>query len=188
MKKLVYLGISLVMALTMLAPATALAKAPPVQHATSVAFSAAGVITSIDAGTVKPLGKPDAQGNQNWLVTDRHVGVTLSSGTVTGSFVLTYAGVFQTPSQKGWFVGPMKSADGSQTFMVEGQTQPLTFVGPYGLPMLSISGNWQGTKGTDAKGTFSGFVVFIPDAAGHVVQIVGSQFTMTGTSSGHNAD
>ena len=190
MKKLWYLGISLVLALTMLAPATALAKAPPAP------FNATGTILGITAGNVSPIDALLPTGDSStgkWLVQNRDVTIKLS-GSANGIFVLDYSGTFVKATQAGTFTGAMKRGKGEMKFAVNGQTSGFNVLSHIfdengnfipTLCSLDMSGSWQGTEGIHASGTFAGTLTFVPTLDGHVDTIPTSSFTMTGTSSGH---
>jgi len=115
-KRLLVIGFVLALVLMLVIPSVTLAAPKP------STFSAHGTLTSIDNGTVKQLGN-----SGKWLVTDRHLTGQFQTGNLSGSFVLTYGGVFDLQTQAGNLVGVLKN--GSSSFGVEGKTNPLTYVG-----------------------------------------------------------
>jgi hypothetical protein len=170
MKKFLLIGVVLALMLTLILPSVAMAARP-------VTFQATGQMTGIDSGNVKPLGDSGL-----WLVKDRHIDGYFTEGFPTGqTFRITYGGVFKIATQAGSLAGTMKT--GTNNYTITGKVAPLDMVdmgGDIYLPRLSISGHWTGTKGVNRSGTFTASVIFIPDAAGHVVAIPNSSFVMTG--------
>jgi hypothetical protein len=164
MKRILFISLILALMLSLVLPSVAMAAKPAV-------FSAQGTMTGIDDGTTKQLGHSGL-----WLVKDRHIDGVLA-GDLTGNFKITYGGVFALPSQKGNLSGRM--VVGQKVFEINGSVDPLTML-PSGAPMLTIHGHWTGLKGIRATGTFNAYMVFIPDATGHVVKILDSAFVMTG--------
>lgn len=178
MKKVLFLSIIMALALTMIMPLAVMAASPPAPAAPPTTFTAQGVMASIDTGTVSQLGKSDY-----WLVKDRHIWGNFVTGDLgSSSFTVTYGGIFALSTQEGALVGKMVA--GSKEVAIIGKVDALTMVyyAPWNmnLPKLRITGTWAGVKGLNANGTFEAWMVFVPDNAGHVLQIVDSSFSMTG--------
>jgi hypothetical protein len=174
MKKILVISLLLAMVLTMILPSAAMAARP-------ATFSAQGYLSGIDTGNVRQLGN-----SGKWLVRDRTIqGEFLAGGFGNAPFSLKYNGVFDLATQAGNLVGTLRT--GSSILLVVGEVAPLTMVsvGPYSLPMLSISGNWAGLSGVKANGSFQAYMVFVPDGEGHVVQVVDSGFIMSGKYTGN---
>jgi hypothetical protein len=169
MKKLLVIGVVLALILTLALPSVAMAAKPTTQ------ISATGAMISIDEGITRELGH-----SGKWLVKDRVINGAFSSGYFgSEAFTITYGGVFDLATQAGSLVGKMEV--GSTTLVITGKSDPLTMVpvDGYYLPCINISGHWTGLKGLNASGTFSAYMVFVPDQ-GHIGYIVASEFTMTG--------
>jgi hypothetical protein len=164
MKRILFISLVLALMLSLILPTVAMAAKP-------AAFSAQGVMSSIDDGTVKQLGNSGL-----WLVKDRHITGTLT-GDLVGDYTITYGGVFRLTTQEGQLAGRMEV--GSTVIALTGSVEPLTFTN-FGAPILSIHGNWTVLKGEKANGSYQAYMVFVPDAAGHVVQVLDSAFIMTG--------
>ncbi len=183
MKKLWFMGLVLALAVTLKLPSAAMAASPDL-------FSASGILTGIDEGTVIPLD------NNQWQVTDRHIqgeiikSVQGKSNKINGDFTITYGGIFNIETQAGDFTGKMESS--SAILDITGSTQPCSFAGLTQVPdgngglitvplyQLSISGSWTGTRGLKAQGVFEAYLVFIPTPEGHVAAITDSYFNMYG--------
>ncbi|MDD5038884.1 MAG: hypothetical protein PHN78_06165, partial [Dehalococcoidales bacterium] len=92
---------------------------------------------------------------------------------------------------EGTFTGDLGTEDGFYQMEVSGTSAPLEIVyvgGAFGyLPKLAINGNWSFVlretrrKVVGYEGTFEAWLVFIPDAQGHIVQIVDSSIELAGT-------
>ncbi len=169
----------LVAVLVMVLPGAVMAKQP------SEPFSASGIITGIE-DTKVGVNAFELGVSGKWLVKDRSINGTLE-GAIDSEFTLTYGGIFSIETQAGCLVGTMDAGD--RTFFVVGTINPYELVpmGGYDLPKLTISGYWteklprqQGRYQKRSTGTFDAWVIFIPDAQGHVVQIVQSSFEMNG--------
>ncbi len=174
-KRTLFISLLLVLILTVLTPATAVAVKPQ-------PFYAAGTIVDIE-DTVIDDNVFEAGDSGRWRVVDREIAGVLS-GDVNGEFILTYkANIESAMTQAGNLHGNLVVE--GYNFKANGRIQPLEFVpvqlfnGVYYLPKLTISGHWS-MKGAGQNGEFSGWVIFIPDAAGHVDTIVASSFVMEG--------
>lgn len=175
-KRLLLISLMLVL-LTALMPATALAAKPP-------PLSAAGEINYIEATVIGDNVFP-AGNSGRWRVVSREMGGELS-GDINGSFLLTYkANIESTETQAGNLHGDLEV--GSYVFKVNGKIQPLELVGIIEIApgfyapklKLAINGHWS-LSGGQGNGDFDAWVVFIPDASGHVASILASSFTMDG--------
>jgi hypothetical protein len=184
-KRLLLISLALALVLTTLMPTAALAKESPKPPKIGKTFDASGFITGITEGTVYPVNPADPYGL--WKVEGREIYATLS-GDIAGDVTLTYDGQFLILTQEGTFSGDL--ATGYYQLEVNGESEPLEIVyigGPFGyLPKIAINGSWsfitkeKKTKVEGYEGTFGAWIVFIPDAQGHIVQIVDSSLTMTG--------
>ncbi len=157
-RRLLLISLVLVLMLTALAPATALAAKPQ-------SFNAAGEINYIEA-TVIGDNIFSAGNSGRWRVVGREIGGELS-GDVSGSFLMTYkANIESTDTQAGNLHGTLGVGDYS--FKVNGKIQPVEIIAwlvPGQIPLLlqiTINGHWalQGGKG---NGDFYGVIVFEPD-------------------------
>ena len=108
------------------------------------------------------------------------------SGDVNGSFLMTYkANIVSTETQAGNLHGTLEAGDYS--FKVNGKIQPLEIVGIVEIApgiyvpqlKLTINGHWS-LSGGPGQGDFNAWVIFLPDASGHVAAILASSFAMTG--------
>jgi hypothetical protein len=175
MKKILVISLLLALLLTLIMPTTVLASSP-------ATFSAQGYMASIDTGNVNQIGHSD-----RWLVRNRTIEGQLLTGDLgNAAFELHYDGIFSLTTQAGSLIGTLNTANAS--ILVLGEAAPLTMVsvGPYSLPMLTISGSWVGLRGLKANGDFQGYLIFVPTADGHVDYIVDSGFAMTGTYNGRH--
>jgi len=164
-------GLVLALALGVVAPVPALAAKP-------VGFGASGVITDVSQGDIFPAG------NSGRFVVQSREMVGNISGDISGDFVLTYKANVVIQDQSGNLHGKLTvtGEDGAWTVNVNGKSNPLEFVwvDHYGfLPKLSISGHWTFNSGAKGNGDFEAWLIFIPDAHGHIVDIIGSAFEMT---------
>jgi hypothetical protein len=174
-RRILLISLALVLIMTVLAPATALAAKPQ-------PFYAAGVISEIEDTEIGDNVFP-AGNSGRWRVVDREIAGSLS-GDINDSFLMTYrANIENELTQAGNLQGTLVAGDDS--FNVNGKILPLELVtvplpfGVFNLPKLTISGHWS-LAGTRGSGEFYGWVIFIPDAAGHVDTIVASSFVMDG--------
>jgi hypothetical protein len=169
MKKRLFVISLVVSMLVFLMPAPALAKAP-------AGFSAGGVITAIDTGTVFPAGN-----SGRYVVASRSITGALAGG-ITGDFVLNYKANVELATQAGSLQGNLQA--GTTVLKVNGSIEPLEFAGWWGegIPLyrLTINGRWTAIDGMKGNGDFSAWAVFIPTPEGHVFAIVDSGFDMTG--------
>jgi hypothetical protein len=174
MKKILIISLVLALVLAVAAPTAVMACRPDL-------FAAQGVISGIDTGTVKQLGHSD-----NWQVKNRTIQGTFLTGSLGNGapFSLTYDGVFSLTTQAGHLRGNLFA--GGSVMAVNGTVAPLTMVnmGTYSLPMLNITGTWNVKWGPKASGNFQAYMVFVPDADGHVLQVVDSAFVMNGKYTG----
>jgi len=173
MRKILIISLVLAIVMALVVPTAVMACRPDL-------FSAQGVISGIDTGTVKQLGN-----SGKWQVKDRTIVGEFQSGAFGNApFSLTYDGVFALATQAGNLRGDLYAA--GSIVAVNGQVAPLTMVdmGAYSLPMLTITGNWNVKWGPKANGTFQAYFVFVPDEAGHVLQVVDSAFIMNGKYTG----
>jgi hypothetical protein len=178
MKKIFFLTLVMIMVLTLSLPSAVLAAKPTL-------FIAAGTLSDITPGTVRPAGS-----NGQWLVADRnilgHLNPEDSSGnhySIQGDFILNYAGIFQLPSQAGNLHGIMKA--NSDVLAINGEVQRYVFKDEWyvpGVPLLelTVNGHWVGIKGIQGNGNFEAWLKFIPSPGGHVEKIVDSKFSMNG--------
>jgi len=174
-RRTLLISLVLVLILTALAPATALAAKPQ-------SFYAAGKITYISPGEVLPAGE-----SGRWRVIERELRGELLPEVegletdISGPFTMTYKANVELATQAGNLHGILEIGD--YTFRVNGKIQPLEIVpiapGIY-LPKLAINGHWTLGDGARGNGEFDAWVVFVPDAYGHVAYIVASSFTMDG--------
>jgi hypothetical protein len=171
-RRSLFISLVLVMMLTVLAPATALAAKPQ-------SFYAEGGINYIEDTIIGDNAFP-AGDSGRWRVVGREIGGELS-GDISGSFLMTYKANVELATQAGNLHGTLESGDYACT--VNGKIEPLGFVemwpGVY-LPKLTINGHWTFTNGARGNGDFEAWVIFIPDEYGHVVMIVASSFVMDG--------
>jgi hypothetical protein len=171
-KRILAIALTLVLAITALAPAAALAAKP-------VTFHAAGFITYIEDTQVGENAFPAGESGR-WRVIDREIGGEVS-GDINGSFRLTYQANVELATQAGNMHGVLVT-DG-YSFKVNGKIQALTMEpSPLGfdLPVLTISGHWNLEGPGPGQGDFEARVQFVPDEYGHVVMIVASSFEMQG--------
>ena len=168
-KRLSVIMLSLVLVLTGLMPATALAAKP-------ASLSASGVVTSITNGDVFPAGD-----SGRYVVASRTI-TGILSGDINGAFTLDYKANVELATQAGNLHGTLQA--GSQVLKVNGTIEPLGFAwfAPWGmyLPMLTISGQWTAVSGAKGNGDFAAYAVFIPTPEGHVAAVVASGITLTG--------
>jgi len=174
-KRLLLINLVLVLVMMVLAPAAALAAKPQ-------PFYAGGNIAYITPGDVMPAGN-----SGRWRVIERELGGALLPEVagiptdVAGPFTLTYKANVELATQAGNLHGTLEAGD--YTCRVNGKIEPLEFVemfpGVY-LPKLSINGHWTFTGGAKGNGNFDAWVIFIPDACGHIESIIASSFTMDG--------
>ena len=168
-RRLLLISLVLVLILTALAPATALAAKPQ-------SFYTAGEITYLSPGEVLPAGE-----SGRWRVIERELRGELLSEDISGPFTMTYKANVELATQAGNFHGTLEA--GEYSFRVNGKIQPLEIV-PIApevyLPKLTINGHWTLGDGARGQGEFYAWVVFVPDAYGHVAYIVASSFTMDG--------
>jgi len=167
-RRLLLISLVLVLILTALVPATALAARPQ-------SFYTAGEITYVSPGEVLPAGE-----SGRWRVIERELRGELLSEDISGPFTMTYKANVELATQAGNLHGTLETGD--YTFRVNGKVQPLEIVpiapGIY-LPKLTINGNWTLGDGARGNGEFDAWVIFIPEG-GHVGTIVASSFTMDG--------
>lgn len=156
----------------------------PALAAKPAAFSANGAVTSITDGTVKPAG---ASGR--FVVMQRELNGTFAGPDLTGDFTMAYKANVELATQAGDIHGTMTMKDSGRVLNLNGTIQPLEMVpvplAPgfvVDLPKLTISGHWNFASGGQAQGDFTAWVVFVPDANGHIVFIPASAFTLTGQS------
>lgn len=167
MRKKTLIGIAMAALLALTLPATA--------QAENVPMSASGVITSISETYGKPAGS-----SGNFLVLDRYIYGTFTSGDVLGNFTMNYRGTIDITTQSGPITGTLTSSTG--IFNVKGQLQPViwtkTDTGMVGESVAT--GNWATQIGS-GQGTFTADVYFVPTPDGHVASVLsGSTFTMSG--------
>ncbi|HEY32418.1 MAG TPA: hypothetical protein G4O10_04870 [Dehalococcoidia bacterium] len=172
-RKILLLGLVLTLILTMVMPATALAAKPPAPTI------ATGEITDITFGDVFPAGN-----SGRWIVQEREISGNIS-GALNGAFTMTYKANVVLVTQAGNFHGTFEADN--ITLNVNGKISPLELVPVevdpdvfVDLPMLSLSGHWNVIDGAKGNGNFDAYLVFIPDAQGHVGTIVASGIVMTG--------
>ncbi len=169
MKRILVISVVLALALSLLLPSVAMAKAPQ-------DFSTTGLIQGISLTEVGvnafPLGN-----SGKWKVVDRLIYIEFpDSGEFQGLAILTYSGVFDISTQAGNLTGNLVCGD--KSVFVNARVSPLAF--PEGFyPTLEISGHWNGLEGIKANGNFLAQVYFIPDDQGHIVGVTGS-FEMNG--------
>jgi len=171
-RRMVFISLALVLALTMLIPGAALAGKPQ-------PFYAAGVITGIEDTVIGENAFPAGESGR-WRVIDREITGQLS-GDVSGDFVMNYRANVELATQAGNLHGNLVAGDDS--FKVNGKIQPLEIVmSPLGiyLPKLTINGQWSLDGKGPGTGDFEAWVIFIPDEYGHVVMIIASSFVMEG--------
>jgi len=165
-KRLLFVFLVVTLVLTLSAPTAALAAKPK-------AFYAGGDITSITPGDVFPAGN-----SGRWVVAEREITGNLY-GDINGVYSLVYkANIESVYTQAGNIHGRLV-VDGIE-LNVQGKIQPLEFVPPYGLPLLTISGKWTFVNGGQGNGDFVAYAMFIPDAEGHVAMIMASGIQLTG--------
>ncbi len=176
-RRILFISLALVLMVTALAPATALAAKPK-------SFYAAGEINYIEATVIGDNVFP-AGNSGRWRVVGREIGGELA-GDSNGSFLMTYkASIESTETQAGNLQGVLET--GEYSFKVNGKIQPLEVVGIIEIypgiyvPQLklTISGHWN-LSGSQGNGEFDAWVVFLPDEYGHVAMIVASSFVMDG--------
>ena len=174
-KRILFISLTLALIVMVLTPATAVAVKPQ-------SFYAAGAIVDIEDTVIDDNVFP-AGNSGRWRVVDREIAGVLS-GDVNGDFILTYkANIESGLTQAGNLHGNLVVE--GYDFKVNGKIQPLELVPVnlfnevYYLPKLTIGGHWS-LQGAGGNGEFSGWVIFIPDAAGHVDVIVASFFVMEG--------
>ncbi len=152
----------------------------PAIAANPVAFSANGVVTSITDGTVKPAG---ASGR--FVVMERALDGTFAGPDLTGDFTMAYKANVELATQAGDIHGTITMKDSGRVLNLNGTIHPLEMVPtPFGfnLPKLTISGHWNSTGEGKGQGDFTAWVIFVPDANGHILFIPASAFTLTGQS------
>jgi hypothetical protein len=172
MRRIFIISLTLALALILVLPSTA--------AAASSSFSAEGNIEGISPTVIGvnaiPLGN-----SGKWRVIDRDITGTFTSGDLKGEYILTYGGVFDIQTQSGCLTGTLKNGD--KTLFINAKAAPLTFTAQ-GVPVLEISGHWNGVSGIHDQGTFNAWVAFIPDADGHIVAILDNSLTMSGKYQG----
>jgi len=138
-------------------------------------FGAAGQITSITVGAVKPAGN-----SGRFVVVERQMSGALQ-GSLDSSFTLSYKANVELATQAGELHGTMK-LDNGDVLNVNGTVQPLQWqdIG-FGqlLPVLTMSGHWNFTNGAQGQGNFTAWGVFIPTDDGHIATLAGA-FSLTG--------
>jgi hypothetical protein len=173
-RKLLLISLALVLTLTVLTPAAALAAKPQ-------SFYASGQITYISPGNVAPAGE-----SGRWRVIERELrGELLAemSGLptdISGPFIMTYQANVELETQAGNLHGILNV--GEYSFRVNGKVQPLEYVSiapGIELPKLTITGHWT-FDGERGQGDFDAWAIFIPDPDGHIETFFGNCFTMTG--------
>lgn len=176
-QSLFFISLSLCLVLIAATPASALAAKP-------VPFATSGTISSISPGTVFPAGN-----SGRWVIVERELSGTLTTGDITGAYTMVYKGnVESVETQSGNFHGTLNVSSGAYVLKVNGKSEPLELlrmieIAPgIWVPVLRLSmgGHWVFTTGANGQGEFSGWVEFIPTPEGHVYSIVGSSFTMAG--------
>lgn len=175
-RKLLFISLALGLVLATLMPAPVLAAKPTASK--FVDFNAGGFITGITDGIVKPAGS-----SGRFIVQERDINGVLSGdigGTSGSLFTLSYKANVALATQAGNLHGTLKVD--SYSLEVNGTIEPLGFVpvGPYLLPLLTISGQWTFIGGAQGNGDFIAYAVFVPDEFGHVLLIVDSGISMTG--------
>ncbi|MCJ7604848.1 MAG: hypothetical protein MUO19_02295 [Dehalococcoidales bacterium] len=177
-KRVFIISLLLVLCLVTFAPSAVIAKNGQ-QSGGHDDFAAGGMITGIEDTNIGVNAFPCGNSGR-WRVDDRDIYGVLE-GDVNGAFILTYDANVDITTQAGTLHGTMTAGDTS--FKVNGKIQPLELVPtPLGfdLPKLTITGHWN-IEGAPGRGTFEAWLIFIPDEYGHVVQIIASAFTMTGS-------
>ncbi|MDO8636139.1 MAG: hypothetical protein Q7R34_07850 [Dehalococcoidia bacterium] len=174
MKKVLFISLALVIALTAFMPAPALAAKPQ-------AFSASGTVYYITPGTVKPAGD-----SGRFVVVERDIVGSLS-GSINGAFTLSYKANVELTTQAGNLHGTMQ-VGANNTLNVNGKIQPLVFAGfsndqPGNLVFMStIDGHWNFLSGGNGSGKFDANILLIIDPLTlHVVGFeTGSSINLTG--------
>jgi len=165
-KKILFISLALVIALTVFMPAPALAAKP-------VPFYASGIITAISDGTVKPAGD-----SGRFVVVTRDIEVVLNGdiGQPNIHYAFSYKANVELATQAGNLHG---------TLLVDGKTLNINGkigVGmtPLGIHGLIIDGHWNFTDGAKGEGDLAVWALPITDKYGHVLYIPYSSFTLTG--------
>ena len=94
---------------------------------------------------------------------------------------MTYKANVELATQAGNLHGTLETGD--YTLSLNGKIQPLEMVELYPgvyLPKLTIGGHWNLTSSGSGQGSYSAWVIFIPDEYGHVVSIIASSFVIDG--------
>ncbi|GEM_PF-1424632 len=174
MKKVLFISLALVIALTAFIPAPAMAAKP-------VPFNASGTVLYITPGTVKPAGD-----SGRFVVVERDIVGSLS-GSITGAFTLSYKANVELATQAGNLHGTMQIG-ANNTLNVNGKIEPLAFAGfsvliPGNLVFKStIDGQWNFLVGANGSGKFNADILLIIDPLTlHVVGFEpGSSVILTG--------
>jgi hypothetical protein len=174
-KRILFLSLLLVVAMTFIGAA-------PVSAADKCSsISAVGYIDGITPGNVKQVGH-----SEWWRVNEREITGAVSGG-ISGDFSLVYQGLFKITTQEGILKGTFTvTGETPCVLQVVGASAPLKMVAtptPYGtfdLPKLTIKGTWKYAKGGKGNGTFSAWIIFIPDEYGHVDTIIASEIKLQG--------
>ena len=183
-KRLLIISLVLVLALTVLSPAAALAwgefNAP---------FNCEGVIDEIEPTIIGENVFPLPDGT--WWVDDREIWGNFDSGDVIGSFTLTYDAIIDSPwTQVGTFWGTIvawnEEDEDSRIFKVTGSLEPAEIIpGDPLMIKVTVNGQWSLIEDDEVYGIgdLEGWAVFIPDWIGgepHVGEIVDSAFNLIG--------
>jgi hypothetical protein len=183
-RKLLLFGLSLILVLVSMMPATAVLAKPATQ------VVASGYVAGIDLTTeenVVPIG------DWGWRVTNRSLVGTLLGPEISDDFIFTYNAIVDL-TQKGSLYGTLSTSE--YTLSVYGKSDSYYFIGwflepglspdyPYGIPILGLDvhGSWVATSGATGGGQFAASLTFIPSADGAHIEVIdpyNSPITLTG--------
>ncbi|MDO8716328.1 MAG: hypothetical protein Q7J73_05925 [Dehalococcoidales bacterium] len=180
-KRLSVIMLSLVLVLTGLMPATALAS----ETKKGNDIVAAGYLSSISPTIVGTNVFPTGSGG--WRVVGREVGGNFTSGIIRGPFTLTYDAIVNA-YQGGSLHGTLE-ASGYQ-IDVKGKSEnamllglyPDPVTGPAALAEIKISGKWTVKDGAKGHGDFTANMVVVTDGV-HIFAVLPqfSAVTLTGS-------
>jgi len=183
-RRLLIISLVLTLALSVSAPAAALA-----YEEFDAPFHCEGVINAFEPTIIGENVFPQPDGT--WWVDDREIWGTFDSGDITGPFTLTYDAIIDSPwTQVGTFWGTIVAwndeDEDSRIFEVTGSLEPAEIIpGDPLMIKVTVNGQWSLIEDDEVYGIgdLEGWAIFIPDWIGgepHVGEIVDSAFDLTG--------
>ncbi len=190
-KRLSVIMLSLVLVLTGLMPATALAAKPEGNDKpNSNGVVAAGYLSSISPTIVGTNVFPTSSGG--WRVVGREVGGNFTSGIIRGPFTLTYDAIVNA-YQGGNLHGTLQA--GGYEIDVKGNSEnavliglyPDPLTGPAALAQIKISGQWTAKDDAKGHGDFTANMVVVTDGV-HIFAVLPQYSSVALTGSLDNKD